>query len=214
MAGDGVLKRSLCHNEEELLSGEEKEKLDPLLYFSFKENGKIWWFDIRSIISCMNESLKPLNPYTREPLTIETRKRVRYFYNLRLRTKLDVTYQPDEKYTNSIITEKRWIRICQILEENAFEDVTPNIFDTMNKTEFYVFLFLLVNDMKGWIAGPKNMRKLKYLFCVRNLLAKKQFITTSADFSYCVSGLLLSLLNDCTDPYPLCFMIMSALYRL
>lgn len=216
MSGDGVLKRSLCHNSEELISGEEKEKTDPFLYFSFNENGKVWWFDIRSIISCMNQGLKPQNPYTRQPLSIETRKRIRYFYNYRLRNKLDVSYTPNVKYLNSVITERRWLRICQILEENAFEDTVPRMFTTMNKTEFYVFLVLFLNDMKAWATDHeyKGSRRMKYVFCIRNLLAKKQLITSASEFSYSISGMLLSILNDSIDPYPICFIIMSSLYRL
>lgn len=216
LAGDGVLRRNICHNSEELISGDEKEKVEPLFYFSFKESGKVWWFDIRSIISCMNQNLKPQNPYTREPLSIETRKRIRYLYNYRLRNKLEVCYDKSIKYTNSAITQRRWTRICQILEENAFEDVVPTMFSTMNKTEFYIFLVLFFNDVKIWAADHKHpgSRRQKYIVFTRNLLAKKHLILDAEDFSYSVAGLLLSLLNDCAEPYPLCFIIMSSLYRL
>ena len=61
LAGPGVLNRSRCHNEEELVLAEPKEKIHPLDYFAFEEDGKVWWFDIRSLISLFRSSLNPTN---------------------------------------------------------------------------------------------------------------------------------------------------------
>jgi len=45
---------------------------------------------------------------------------------------------------------------------------------------------------------------------------RQQFriIKTTEDYSHALSGLLVSILGDSKNPYPVCFAIMSALYRL
>ena len=80
LAGIGVLKRSLCHNDEELVLLEDRNSVSPLDYFSFQEGDKVWWFDIRSMIGCLNATFVPTNPYTRQPLTVDTRYRLRMLY--------------------------------------------------------------------------------------------------------------------------------------
>lgn len=215
LAGPGVLKRSLCHNDEELVSGDEKDKLHPLLYFAFEENNKVWWFDIRTLCQCLNQKLHPENPYTRQPLTIDVRKRLRSLYNLRQRSGLPIKYDT-VKPPMEILCNERWMRISQIIEENGFYDINPQLFTTLNRTELYILLMLMIGDCVGWVAEHKgrDSRRTKYLFCLQNLAKKRSAMTSQLEYSYCVSGMFLSILNDCVDPYTICFMIMSAMYRL
>ena len=88
LAGPGVLKRSLCHNEEELVTLDEKTSTHPFDYFGFEENGNVYWFDVRSIAENSNMNIEPLNPYTREPLSMNTRKRLRHLCLRRYRKQL------------------------------------------------------------------------------------------------------------------------------
>ena len=57
--------RSKFHNEEELVTLEEKEKQHPMNFFSFTENGKQWWFGLDTVFKLMQED-RPKNPYTNE----------------------------------------------------------------------------------------------------------------------------------------------------
>ena len=43
LSGPGVLKRSLCHNEDDVITAEDK--VHPSNYFAFHEDGKVFWFD-------------------------------------------------------------------------------------------------------------------------------------------------------------------------
>ena len=52
-------------------------KVHPFDYFAFEEDGKIFWFDIRSLFQMSIDKLQPENPYTRCKLTLETRKRLK-----------------------------------------------------------------------------------------------------------------------------------------
>jgi len=89
LAGEGVLNRKDCHNTEELVTMDEKGKLHPLDYFSFREADKLWWFDVRSLYHILKRSPKPENPYTRQALSIETRRRLRDVCRIRKKLTID-----------------------------------------------------------------------------------------------------------------------------
>ena len=62
LSGPGVLHRTDCHNDEDIVTFVEKDKQHPLEYFSFYENGKLWWFDIQTILKWSIQSTQILNP--------------------------------------------------------------------------------------------------------------------------------------------------------
>ena len=209
LSGPGNLKRSLCNNADELMSMEPMTTVYPTDYFGFEENGKVYGFDIRSILDSFYKQLHPTNPYTRQVLSIETRKRVRSLYRYRLAAKLDCFYDHNKPKGVTQIIENRWLQICQIIEENGFFDIEPNIFRTMNKSQLYIFLSMVCNDLKANPAIRPN-----YVFWIQNVLHKYSFTDQLDRYSYYVSGILLSILYDIREQYTLCFIIMSALYRL
>jgi hypothetical protein len=202
-AGVGCMKRSLCHNDEELVTLESKETIHPFDFFSFEECGKIWCFNSANLASITFSKYKPTNPYTRQLLTIDTRRRLRR------------VIQRNNSYRVSIHDASGcWRNISQILEENGFEEVNPIFFESMNKTQFVVFLQLLKSDLDGISAEtPKNIRKQKYVILVKHFLKKYTPFTDQAVASRKVASLLHILLEN-SNPYPLCFAIMSALTRL
>jgi hypothetical protein len=212
-AGPGVLKRSLCHNDEELVSMDSKLTHPPFDFFSFVEGDKIWWFDIRSILSCLNASTNPTNPYTRQPLTIDTRRRLRNVFTYRLRNKLPTLCSPAQRSFQDIV-ELYWLRACQVLHENGFEDVNPNLFLRMTKTQCLVFTNFLVNDLLSLaIEHPASSTRYRYAAIMkreRDIIPATSYRTIQMQ----VSGLVASFLHDMVDPYPFCFVVMSALHRL
>lgn len=82
LRGIGLLKRSVCMNDSELVSGEEKEKFDPFYYFSFEDDGIVYWFDIRSIFNWTFGKLSPTNPYTRKEINYSDMFRMRTLLNI------------------------------------------------------------------------------------------------------------------------------------
>jgi hypothetical protein len=212
-AGPGVLKRSLCHNEEELVTMEPKDKYDPFEFFSFQEGDKIWWFDVCSILSCLNSSLVPINPYTRQPLSLETRHRLRAVYKHRLRNHMRTCHSVN-RLTQEEIVEKNWMRVCQVLHENGFEDVNPPIFSRMTSTDIFIFLGYLVVDIRILAEEhPKSSRRHLYYAILkreRDVFHVSSYRTGQQH----ISRLIANLMHDMVDVYPFCFLVMSALYRL
>ena len=212
LAGPGVLKRSMCHNDEELVTFETKDRLYPLDYFSFKEDEKVWWFDIRSIISCLNSSLIPLNPYTRTPLSIETRQRLRHLYRYRVYYRKPIYHNHPANKSHSELLDFQWMRICQHLAENGFEDVHPNHFLTLDRKHLYTLLVFITRDMKALTTEhPKSSKRYRYYAILKR--EQEYFNSFQSPFLH-FANLFLMLLNDSVEPYNLCFLLMSALHRL
>ena len=216
LAGPGVLNRKICSNDEELTTLDDKNSVNPLWYFSFEENKNIWWFDIRSIWETTLTNNIPLNPYNRIPLSIETRIRLRKLAYLHSRKLHSLHHDENIVFTNQQKSLRYWRQIIQILEENGFYELDPLLFNSMNSTQYFIFLSMLYDDMKVWYNehGTNESRRNRYMLW-NNVVSSQ--IYNNIDNSYVslmVSKLLITILNDCLQNYPMCFMIMSSFYRL
>jgi hypothetical protein len=215
LAGPGALKRSICNNQEELASMEPISSISVKDYFGFEENNKVYGFDVKTIIECMNRQVVPTNPYTRQDLTLETRKRLRQVIGYRSRNKLQTMYDKDAQLTVDQMIRLRWLQISQICEENGFFNIPYQLFMELNKAQLFVFLNMISNDMKTWAAEHKGKTKrLIYVSWIRNIINRFSRTEDTPEYSFFTSTVLLSILYDSVDPYSICFIIMSALYRL
>ena len=218
LAGPGVLNRKICNNEEEINSLESITSVHPLDYFGFEQDGKIYGFDMRTLFDNFHRNFIITNPYTRQPLSIEIRKRLRQLYGYRLRNKLPRFFEHNSLTTASTIIQNTWNQLCQIIEENGFigTDLRPNIFLTMNKSQLYIFINLVLNDMRVWASEHKtnNSTRMKYSFLVQNTKNKFHNTPTVEEYSFYVGTTLLSVLYSSVEAYSVCFIIMAALYRL
>ena len=215
-AGPGVLNRSVCHNEEELVTLDAKNDIYPLDYFSFEEKGKVYWFDVRSISENSMLKVEPLNPYTREPLTIETRKRLRQICFQRHRRHLENIHDVTRKRTIDEIILSTWTRVCQIIIENGFFDMSPFYFTSLNKTRLFIFNTIIQKDLVAWAAEHTSTqsRRHHYVFWMKRLLGEFSPEVGSKRLTFLTGLVLTTILNDCSDNYLICFIIMSALHRL
>lgn len=212
LAGPGVLNRSQCHNEEELVLSEPKEKIHPFDYFAFKEDEKIWWFDIRSFISLFRSALNPTNPYTRQPLSAETRSRARLIYKYRFNNKLPLYHQPFPKMTLEQLVENQWMRVCQNVVECGFDDIRPELLMSLNKTKIFIVLTSMMDDMHELaLEHPKTSKRYRYL---RQLRFERHYFFIKDYPILNFAGTLLSIFNDTMDPFHIAFSFVSAISRL
>lgn len=214
LCGPGVLNRSVCHNEEELFTFDDKKSVYPLDYFSFSEAGKVYWFDIRSIVQNSADKVVPVNPYTREPLDMSTRHRLRKLMILRDYRDIKSTHDSEETKNTDDLIRNAWIMICQIIEENGFPDMSPMHFLALNKSQLYTLINLIYRDMVAWVAEhttPHSRRK-RYLNWIRRL-ARESFRLHINTLSYMTAKCLTAILIDYPEQYSLSFIIMSALHR-
>ena len=216
LAGPGVLKRSLCHNEEELITLDDSKSVSPLDYFAFEENKKVYWFDVRSITENSMSTMTPTNPYTREPLSIETRQRLHKICIKRWFNGMKIIFNEHMGKTNDEIVENTWIHVCQLIEENGFFGMSPLYFVSLNETQLLIFMMLLRQDISAWASehSSENSRRQRYVGWIRNLIADYYRSLDLQRMSHLTARLLINILNDRANNYPICFMIMSSLHRL
>jgi hypothetical protein len=209
LAGKGCLKRSLCHNDEDVATGEGKKDVSPLDYFSVEENGKVWWFEQKSMIEWSGNALEIRNPFTRTVLSSEDCCRLRNLAFLRRKT---ATKSEDI----------RWMRIVQILNECGFTDLVHHEnFIAMNYTQIKFMLSTLIEDMRWWMyekTGDKDpyalmSKRAKYHTWIKSIRMMLHTYTSLGHMSRDVSGVLLACLNDIRDPTEIAFFILTAYVR-
>ena len=217
LAGPGVLNRKICHNDEELVTLDDRYSVSPLDYFAFEENKKVYWFDITSLLEITRSNLYPENPYTRERLDISTRKRLRELCNRRYIRPPEVIYKDFSIPRMAEATDAYWMTICQILHEHGFEDMRPEFYLTLNRTQIFVLNQLIAKDLQAWAAERINKP-----YCKRKQFARWFYENIGEYMAGASSRLMLYftgqsslfVLKEYPDPYAMCFILVSALCRL
>ena len=214
LAGPGVLKRSLCHNEEDLISCDEKDSVHPFDYFAITENDKIFWFDVRTIFQWSLQSLHPSNPYTKTELNSETRHRLKECVYYREVSKAPIFHDLTILQDREKMFDTRWVLISQIMEENLFTEVDPMLLLGINRLQFWEFTGKIRELMMHWKNSPKYSRHYNYYKRITTCWKEQLELTTRATIAYYIGGVLLDFLKSCKKPYDICFMILSARARL
>jgi len=184
-------------------------------YFSFDEDGKIFWFDVRSIYAWSLEQLKPTNPYTRQNLSIETRKRLKKVIAIRELKLLPLFHDLRRLMEFKKVFADRWMLIGQYMEENMFEDTNPNLIFNMSRTQFWLFSYHMYESLLLWANEKPQSRRLMYCVWMKQCWRRQTLeINGTTNVAFYVGGTLLKILKDCKEPYDICFQIMSARHRL
>jgi len=216
LGGEGVLNSKDCHNTEELVTLDEKNKVHPLDYFSFREADKLYWFDVRSLYQILKGSSKPENPYTRQALSIDTRRRLRDVCRIRKKLNIDNYHDVPAPDTFAALVSEKWLTVCQIVEENGFFDMNHLLFASLNRSQLYVLLNLVRADMLSYaFEHPTTSRRYQYIQWIKTCLSNFEKNRSSrVQCSWATSKLFLSILYDCPENYTVCFIIISAICRL
>lgn len=209
LCGPGILKRSILANDEDLVSCESKEELYPFEFFSFDEDGKIWWFDFATIWEWCTRNEKPTNPYTKVPLTRDTRVRLRKLWTYR---KLRKMYIPPESNIFQERIRNRWNIICQVFEDNGFGEIPPSQFQNMRDIDYQVVCQFVESDLKVSLKKTSPyyttfQRLLESVIRNRRFMTPIQHILQASH----VFVLMMCLPHD---PYIHAFTLLSALYRM
>lgn len=207
LAGPGVLNRKNLANEEDVVTTSEKDKVSPLNYFSFEENGKIWWFEFNTIWKWASGSIHPTNPYTKVLLNEETKRRLWSMWSSRILYKLSL---PDESpmFNERIIA--RWNTICQIFIDNGFVDIHPTEFINLRTIGYICMFKLLYADYSG--ISYKESAHVKKIINYLEFLLKTNKPHRAILYSTYTLLLLLTICKQ-KNRYILVFHILSAFYR-
>jgi hypothetical protein len=212
LAGKGVLKREICHNDDEVVTLATKTEVHPFDFFSIEDEGKIWWFDQRSMIQLSLTNLEVTNPYTRKKLSNEDMRRLRYLMLIRKKCGLQTVHITTE--LNEIqVRDQRWLRVVQIINESGYEECAhPNIFTAMSMLRMRLFLTSLIEDTKWWMMkGNMYSRRAKYYNWMKTLKINIGSYSSAITYSKDVAGVLITILNDLRAPQEFVFHILTAL---
>lgn len=202
LAGSGVLKRTGCHNDEELVTFETKDRQYPLDYFSFEENGKLWWFSLETAIKLCQQEV-PSNPYTKEKINEESRKRIHEMMDL-------CAFRKMIKLVET--THEKSILLSQILEENLFEHVSFKYFEYMSRIQLIIFTQSLQPKFE---VRANSVQRRKHLFIIQSCVTRQFNMTVEHEFLiFQLLSSLLYILRSVKNKFPICFIILEALYTI
>ena len=220
LAGPGVLKRSLCHNDEEMVTMESKTKLHPFDYFSVEQDGKVWWFDQRSMIEWSEKNVEITNPFNRQTLGPGDMRRLRRLRMIRLRKGMPVLHSDPAERDTEEARDIRWLRVVQIINECGMDDtVHPNDFIAMSFFEMVDFMNKMTEQAYEWMhvncPNPTviRSRRWKYHALLKSLRNVMHTYRDDAALGYDVSGLILGCLNDISDPTEFVLFVLTALVQ-
>lgn len=199
------LKRTDCHNDEELVTLEERSRQHPLNFFSFIENGKRWWFGLDTIFKLMQVEL-PTNPFTKQPFSSELRMRVRELQDLCWYRKMFRI--PETLHDKAIV-------LVHLLEDTLYETVSYTRFEYMSRLSLLYFTSDIHRHIEArMIERPSTIRR-KHLFILESCLTKQGNPDIHTDFLlYQLLSTLLYLLRTTKNKFPLSFIIFGGLQQI
>ena len=200
-----MLRRSDLANDEDLDTCESAARQDPFSYFGFTENGKTWWFDFATLWKWAQMSVEPVNPYTKVPLSVETKQRLRRMWSVRRRHRESV---PPEPAGFQDRLRMRWTLLCQIFADNSLGALNPEPFLRLSKNDYIVIFRILRDELRATLP----FRSQPALSLIHRCLISA-WTLTPVQFVLQGSYALLTLLLHAKDEYPLAFCVLSALYR-
>lgn len=208
-AGPGAMHRKECVNDEEMVTFEDKANVSPLEYFGWEESGKVWWMSQVSALQLLREDLRPVNPYTKVPWSLETRKRLRHILCYRLRHKRPLFHNPPASGTQTQLYVRT---ICQSMEEQGMEDLHPNHWNAMGTYQQIAFLDRFSQMMNGW-ATETPVRPWRPIFAAHVRRVYRQLRMDPSITRWAVSRVVNTLLLQDREVPDIMFLVTSARFQ-
>lgn len=208
-AGFGVLSRKGLANDEDIISFTEKERVHPMDYISFEENGKHWWFEFGSLWTWCMRNYTPVNPYTKVPLKAETRKRLRTIWGYKKRN-LEPVPLESEVFIDRV--RHRLNILTQHFADYGFVEVYPEHFIDFTRNDYKTMFILLHRDIETVIPASDPFRGRIAMLCGNRAFPPNSFQKDTVFILQCLNT-LLHIITFYRDPYTITFSILSVLYR-
>ena len=205
LAGPGVLKRSGLSNDDDLVTCETSDRQSPMDYFAFEENGKLWWFDFATLWKWAQRSTEPSNPYTKVPLSPETRTRLRRMWSYRRRNRESIP--PDSRDIQERLM-MRWTIISQAVSDCGFGSLPLQPFLELSMHQYLRIFRLLRDDVAATLPGNTHASALIHRCLITAWSMSPEHFVLQCSYA------LMAMLCHTQAPFPLAFCILSAIYRL
>ena len=221
--GPGFFNTKLCKNDEDFYSIELINQIPKYYLFSYRDSlNNTWGFDIRSFIKLINT--KSNNPYTREPIPLKVKEKVRIIIENLKKKGILIKYK-DEKLTPEQEFNNRLVSIFQKIDElnvsaggtdiSWFKDLSIH-----QLKSFYIFLEdiwnyraeLTLDEQKNIVPDgdilnvPKQqIKSIKNIKILRNILLNHiDKLISSSDYEHHrITGAYYVLIALC-EVSPIC----------
>ena len=204
-AGPGVLYRRDLANDEDVITCADRNRVHPMDFFSFVENGKVWWFEFASLWTWCRRNQDPVNPYTKVPLSSEARKRLRTIWGYKRRHREEI---PEESNIYDERLRQKLNILTQHFADYGFTDVYPDTLIRYSKAEYITLFVLLHRDIETVIPESDPFRNR-----IASLCAARTFVDQNRYYILQCINTLLHIVTLYKDPYVITFSILSAFYR-
>jgi len=208
-AGPGVLSRKNLANDEDIVTCADKARVHPMNFVSFEENGKIWWFEFGSLWTWCMRNRTPINPYTKVPLSSDTRRRLRVVWGYKRRAREPL---PTEALAFDERLRHRLNILAQHFGDYGFDGVSVDSLMDFSRMEYVSLFVLLRRDAESLLAEKSPFRKRISVLCDHRIQSANS-VQTQHYVLQSVS-LLLHILSLYRDPYTLTFSVLSAFHRI
>lgn len=197
--GPGLLDRRIVSNEDELVSGDGKYEVPLESFFSFselpldscgnstgtpaKQQGLTgqhapYWFDVASLHKWTYGKLSPTNPYTRQPIPMEARERLRKVVGLLAKQGTRLNDQALSAIPN--LDDRAWALTVDLVcryHEMGLTDVRIAWFLELNNSDRFVVMQML---FRLWTSMPEDVRRsfaprIQHTNMVLELLSKHRW---------------------------------------
>jgi hypothetical protein len=213
LAGPGVLKRTLCHNDDEIITMDSKKDVHPYDYFAIEECGKVYWFDQRSMIQWSQKELDIRNPYTRTIFSRNDTRRLRKIWNYRQKNRMPLYHEGQRPHLTYIERrDNRWLRVAQIIREFGYEIHNEN-FISMSIPQVAIFINALTEDTR-WMYFERHDPQLhKYHMLLKNIRNVVYTYDSEVQLSADVAMLILTIMSEIRDLEDFVFLVYGAYHR-
>lgn len=213
LAGVGVLKRSVCHNDDELITMESKSAVHPHDYFAVEESGKVYWFDQRTMIQWSQKELDIRNPYTRTILKKEDTCRLRKLWTFRQKRGMQL-YHEGQRAPMTLVERRdnRWLRVAQIIREFGYELHHEN-FISLDIPQFAVFINGLTEDTRWMYFESHDPHLHRYHMLLKNIRNVVYTYGSMTQLSSDIAGLILTIMYEIQDLEDFVFLVYGAYHR-
>jgi len=193
-----TLCRLQCHNEEELVTLESKEKQHPMNFFCVYQSGKLWWFGLDTIFKLMQEDT-PKNPYTNEPFSRWTRQHVRELQDI-------ATFRKLCKIPETL--HHKAVALAHVIEDETFEEISYTRFEHMSRLSIIEFTAHIHRQLEERVFRSPTTIRRKHLFLIESCIVKQFNLDVHTDFlRFQLISSLLYILRTLKNKFRVAFII-------
>ena len=182
LRGLGFVDRSICNNNEDFFTYDDKEKIEDLYFISYTDKKYLTWcFDVRSVNKLLE--LEDKNPYTREKLPIEFLENAKKITNMLKKRNMKLNYNADIVKERKANIKQMTVDLFSEIEISGY-DCSINWFLHLNiiklkklykiLEDIWNYRAMLTQDVRTNIVPPNGLIFNKPIHQIDRITSKRE----------------------------------------